>query len=280
MTLSSLNKPCIIVDSPALMGETYIRSRVSDRPIFVLNSRILHVAEGTETLFQIRVLLNNMVAGSWNLSATGGQALRDSAGAIPFKLNLPMVLVGAYNLVLELIDVVANRAVARTRRTFGVVLRRPRDPEERPPKPPRPFHRRPRPRLLATDPAASTASDRPGGLIHSESDRSCLKRSSSPSWPLESTGESDPLRPPPAGGGRPPPVLSRRKLPRAASRPHEPAAGGLLGPDGVLGPFNGVKGAPPVADGGAGLFSLWQFGEAFSADREEGPGCAGPSVAP
>ena len=185
MTLpSATNKPSIIVDYPVVGGETYIRSQRKDRPIFTVKSRILNIPEGAESVFLVRVVLNEVAAGSWPLSTTPGHCLRDSDGSIPFRVKFPIFIGGVYKMHLELVDDSSGCVIAGCRRAFGIatdsssLVERPRRE--------RPFHRR------KTTPPSTTDVDQCVPLLGiGPRTQPVSQRSASPSWPLESCAGLD-----------------------------------------------------------------------------------------
>jgi hypothetical protein len=252
MTLpSASNKPCIVVDSPELGGETYARVGRRHRPIFTVNCRILNLPNGLESCFQMRVILNDVTVGAWNLS-TKCRALRDSEGAIPFRVNLPVFIGGVYALNLELINRSSSSVHASCRRAFGITTQNVAKPVR--PRRERPFHRlskRIATRIIA-NPNTSI------GLAESnpklQSGESRPLRSSSPSWPLESGGSPDS-----SGEGERRGEALSDDLRKPRTSPLE--IGGAEGPW-----IGGSLAEPSRGDGESGAgpadagWDLWQFG--------------------
>lgn len=258
MTLpSASNKPCIVVDSPEMGGETYVRSGKHLRPIFTVNCRILHLAEGLESSFQMRVLLNDVVVGTWNLS-TRFRNLRDSHGAIPFRVNLPVFICGVYTLNLELVSVTSASLIASCRRAFGIVTHSPIKSDR--PVRQRPFHRQQSKRTATR--INENQSALPASPAEPRSEALGIEskplRSSSPSWPLESCGN------PESSGGEP---LSEglRKRPGSSINVGGPDVPWIGGPLGEPSRCDGESGGGP-ADGG---WNLWQFGTGVPAGHDE-----------
>ncbi len=160
-----------VIDFPPRPRQVFHREYEGIPILFNVWCRILNLPRGRDNEYQVAIFLNTVPVGTWPLVASG-KPLRDTDSNVPFKMSIPILKDGCYDLRLLLLGP-EGHTMAIVETSFKIRAREKEASLRRPVA--RPSH---------------TTQDHPARHTHSRS-RPCRRSLSSGSSRSSSTGEPD-----------------------------------------------------------------------------------------